>query len=194
MEKSAYFIGTQTESLLAIPADWEHSTGNTPYFNRYNLEQIKGMSEGFTSKFPYKIVTTIEWSKKKKVPLTLCVHTCENILWKLTKPTKAQKIAFPLHMLVFLALFSNPILKPTVWEAYHVQKCFVSIWAWHQGPEVLRPRPRKKYGWRKRDYQYISTNQLEEFILREKHRSEAQDIGRSNDPYFRYCYRWGVEA
>lgn len=66
MEKSAYFIGTQTESLLAIPTDWEHSAGNTPYFNRYNLEQIKGMSEGFRSKFPYEIVTTIEWSKEKK--------------------------------------------------------------------------------------------------------------------------------
>ena len=42
------------QSQLAIPADWTSSAGNTPYFNREHLEQIKTTSERFRSEFPYK--------------------------------------------------------------------------------------------------------------------------------------------
>lgn len=117
MEKSAYFVGTKTKSLLTIPADWEYSAGNTPYFNRYNLEQIKGMSERFRSKFSCKNSDYYWRSKKKKVPLTLCALTCENAVQKLTKPTKAQTISLPLHTLVFLGFIFQ-----SYYEAYCCEK------------------------------------------------------------------------
>lgn len=107
MEKSAYFIGTQTESLLAIPADWEHSTGNTPYFNRYNLEQIKGMSEGFTSKFPYKIVTTIEWSKTKSASNIMCPHMWEHFM-ETNKTNQSPKDCFSSpHVGIFSSILQS---------------------------------------------------------------------------------------
>lgn len=53
MGKAALFIGTKTKSLLAVPVD-QNTAGNTPRLSRYNTEQMKGMSDRFTSKFPYK--------------------------------------------------------------------------------------------------------------------------------------------
>lgn len=105
----------------------EHSSGSTPYFCRYSLEQIKGMSD----RSLIKIVTAVECSLKN-VPVKCCVHTYEN---SYTQPNKTSWIPKDLFIIqfrnfrfYFLSLsWSCWCEKPTMRETVPLESSPVSV-------------------------------------------------------------------
>lgn len=83
--------------------------GTRLIFSRYNLEQIKGRSDRFRSKFACKNSDYYWMAWEEKLPLEVCVHTCDNTLQKLTESGKFQRVSLPLCT-VGVSAFYFPIL------------------------------------------------------------------------------------